>query len=166
MSLAYSHANANRTPPNAVHGSDIMPHCLFMLTCLRNMTDIRAKLGVLCIFCASMSFIIGLSLSGAADATTKLTSHSAIVCCLIAMQCLLNRHKQDTQLYDLCCQVLPFLYGIVMGESSTQHPADTAFSVLSLLAYCGIWADVAAHQRQKTCTIAPAGDDVGSISSA
>lgn len=120
------------------------------------MSDIRAKLGVLCIACATMSFVVSLALSGSTDATTKLTAHSAVICCLIAMQCLLNRHKQDTQLYELCCQVLPFLYGIVMGESSHQHPADTAFAVLSLIAYCGIWADVSTQQRQALCTIAPA----------
>tara|TARA_B100000963_G_scaffold165435_1_gene143704 strand:+ start:8281 stop:8673 length:393 start_codon:yes stop_codon:yes gene_type:complete len=130
------------------------------------MTDIRAKLGVLCIFCASMSFIISLVLSNSKDETTKLAAHTAIVCCLVAMQCLLNRHKQDTQLYDLCCQVIPFLYGIVMGESSNQHPADTTFAVLSLLAYCGIWADVAQQERQEKCTIAPAGEANHTIQSA
>ena len=124
------------------------------------MSDIRAKLGVLCIACASMSFIVSLALSGSTDATTKLTAHSAVICCLIAMQCLLNRHKQDTQLYELCCQVVPFLYGIVMGESSNQHPADTAFAVLSLIAYCGIWADVAGHKREMADAIAPSRNSV------
>ena len=130
--------------------------CALMFLSLRNMADIRAKLGMLCIACAAMSLIIGIVLSGSADGTTRLTAHCATVACLIAMQCLLNRNKSDTQLYELCCQVIPFLYGITMGESSNQHPADTAFAVLSLLAYCGIWADVAGQHREERCSIAPA----------
>ena len=126
------------------------------------MADVRARLGVLCIACAAMSLIIGVFLSGSADSTTRLTAHCATVACLVAMQCLLAKHKQDTQLYELCCQVVPFLYGISMGESSNQHPADTAFAVLSLLAYCGIWADVSGQHREELCTIAPA--DTGTSS--